>query len=120
MSGSHCLTDTAVIVDCDAAKLVDTLDFQVGRAVAAEFDGVSTCLATDVDMSERDHSTVQDWYNSRTNQSRQERETSKIIALKSFNNWVKAVLINSYLKPGDCVFDICCGKGVKILGIDCH
>ena len=31
--------------------------------------------------------------------------------MRSFNNWVKSVLIRSYLGPSSTVLDLCCGKG---------
>ena len=42
------------------------------------------------------------------------RKASRIIFLRSFNNWVKASLINKYchfLGPHLSILDLCCGKG---------
>ena len=42
------------------------------------------------------------------------RKASRIIFLRSFNNWVKASLINKYCKmlgKGIAVLELCCGKG---------
>jgi len=50
-------------------------------------------------------------YNKRPEIGIDNREKSRIIRLKNYNNWVKAVLINEFARPGDHVFDMCCGKG---------
>eukprot|EP00850_Spirogloea_muscicola_P020402 SM000214S06796 [mRNA] locus=s214:112275:115008:- [translate_table: standard] len=50
------------------------------------------------------------FYNSRENQSHQQREASTIIHLKKLNNWVKSVLIQTYVRPGAAVLDLACGK----------
>ena len=42
------------------------------------------------------------------------RKASRIIFLRSFNNWVKASMINKYcrkLGKGASVLELCCGKG---------
>ena len=31
--------------------------------------------------------------------------------MRGFNNWVKSVLIRTYLPPSATVLDLCCGKG---------
>jgi hypothetical protein len=41
----------------------------------------------------------------------EQRKQSKIIQLRSFNNWVKATLISEHCKPHSSVLDICGGKG---------
>eukprot|EP00761_Pharyngomonas_kirbyi_P002018 gb/GECH01002022.1/.p1 GENE.gb/GECH01002022.1/~~gb/GECH01002022.1/.p1 ORF type:complete len:355 (+),score=92.51 gb/GECH01002022.1/:1-1065(+) len=53
---------------------------------------------------------VADHYNDleRTYETRNE---SEIIGLRKFNNWVKSVLIQSYVTYGAHVLDLCCGKG---------
>jgi mRNA (guanine-N7-)-methyltransferase len=54
---------------------------------------------------------VQSHYDARPNMGHFEREHSPIIGLRRFNNWVKSVLIGSYVREGDIVLDICGGKG---------
>ncbi|OMJ29390.1 mRNA cap guanine-N7 methyltransferase [Smittium culicis] len=50
-------------------------------------------------------------YNSIPTVNLELRKQSAIIKLKSFNNWVKSVLIASYATRGDKILDIACGKG---------
>jgi len=54
---------------------------------------------------------IAEHYNKRPEIGIYGREKSRIIRLKNYNNWVKAVLINEFARPGDHVFDMCCGKG---------
>lgn len=49
-------------------------------------------------------------YNERKQVSRTERKQSPIIHLKGLNNWVKSVLYTLFVKPGDTLLDLCCGK----------
>lgn len=42
---------------------------------------------------------------------RQNRSESSILAVRNFNNWIKAVLISLYVKPGDAVLDLGSGRG---------
>lgn len=50
-------------------------------------------------------------YNSRPNVSVEQRKQSPIYRLRAFNNWVKSVLFNQYVKKKDQVTDIAAGKG---------
>lgn len=42
---------------------------------------------------------------------RQERSESSILAIRNFNNWIKAVMISKYVKQGDAVLDLGSGRG---------
>jgi mRNA (guanine-N7-)-methyltransferase len=57
---------------------------------------------------------IQTNYSERKNQSILERNSSPIISIKKFNNWVKGVLISKYTKKGFRVLDVCSGKGGDI------
>ncbi|XP_024515157.1 mRNA cap guanine-N7 methyltransferase 1 isoform X1 [Selaginella moellendorffii] len=61
---------------------------------------------------------VADFYSGRSNQSREERESSPIIHLKKLNNWIKSVLIHLYVHKGDSVLDLACGKGGDLIKYD--
>lgn len=54
---------------------------------------------------------VRQHYNQRPDQGVQRRQESPIIKLRSFNNWVKFVLISRFSRRGCTVLDIGCGKG---------
>jgi mRNA (guanine-N7-)-methyltransferase len=58
-----------------------------------------------------DNATVTEHYNERRDEGKRGRLDSRIIRMRSFNNWVKSVLINLHTRPGARVLDLCCGKG---------
>ncbi|KAJ9109690.1 hypothetical protein QFC19_001920 [Naganishia cerealis] len=68
---------------------------------------------------------VAEHYNKRGNQGRDNRKDSAIIGLRSCNNWIKAVMIQTYVRrrpdrqwisrdPNGRVLDLGCGKGGDI------
>ncbi|KAI9104674.1 guanine-N(7)-methyltransferase [Phlyctochytrium arcticum] len=58
-------------------------------------------------------------YNARPQVSRSVRQSSPILHLKNFNNWVKSLLIHKFSRepfsPPHTVLDLCCGKGGDLL-----
>jgi mRNA (guanine-N7-)-methyltransferase len=62
-------------------------------------------------VASRDNAAVGEHYNERRDEGRRGRQDSRIIRLRSFNNWLKSVLINLHTQPGYRVLDLCCGKG---------
>jgi mRNA (guanine-N7-)-methyltransferase len=58
-----------------------------------------------------DNAAVAHHYNERRDEGKRGRMDSRIIRMRSFNNWVKSVLINLHTRPGARVLDLCCGKG---------
>lgn len=65
--------------------------------------------------ADNDRSIVRNHYNQRPDQGIYRRHESPIIKLRTFNNWVKAVLINKFTRRGNVVLDIGCGKGGDLL-----
>lgn len=64
---------------------------------------------------QQDRYLVRSHYNQRPDQGQQTRQQSPIIKLRSFNNWIKSMLIHQYARPGDIVLDLGCGKGGDLL-----
>jgi mRNA (guanine-N7-)-methyltransferase len=60
-----------------------------------------------------DKDTVRQFYNTKPKIDLHTRGESRIYQLRQFNNFIKSVLIGRYCRQGDCVFDICCGKGIR-------
>jgi len=48
---------------------------------------------------------------SKVEQGLDKREESRILRMRKFNNFIKSVLINMYVKQGDTILDLASGKG---------
>ncbi|KRH94692.1 mRNA cap methyltransferase [Pseudoloma neurophilia] len=66
-------------------------------------------------MNDQRSMKVADHYNKIQSLTFGERKMSKIINLRNINNFIKAVLINLYVKQNDTVLDLGCGKGGDLL-----
>lgn len=66
-------------------------------------------------MESKIKSDVAKHYDNRAYGTKNERKFSKIIQLRTFQNYIKATLVNKYTKNGNVVLDLACGKGGDIL-----
>ncbi|CAI7993579.1 mRNA cap guanine-N7 methyltransferase [Geodia barretti] len=58
---------------------------------------------------------VAKFYNELARPDADNRDESPIFYMRNFNNWVKSVLIRTYIQPHITVMDLCCGKGGDLL-----
>lgn len=58
-----------------------------------------------------EHKQVAEHYNERPKETKRSRIQSPIFHLRSFNNWLKLVLLDLHTQPGCAALDLCCGKG---------
>ncbi|KAI9284149.1 guanine-N(7)-methyltransferase domain-containing protein [Umbelopsis sp. AD052] len=77
-------------------------DFEYVRKVARE--------QKESDAASQAHLVAQH-YNARPEVGVEKRQQSSIIRLRSFNNWVKSVLISRHVRQDATVLDMGCGKG---------
>ncbi|GAA6003206.1 hypothetical protein JCM10207_001799 [Rhodosporidiobolus poonsookiae] len=91
---------------------------QVGQRKRPNQDTGGALMTHKRPRANGDTRTVADHYNARPNTDRESRLDSPIIGLKSFNNWIKTVLIAKFgrheserEKPLIRVLDLGCGKG---------
>ena len=56
-------------------------------------------------------SRVEIHYDLKKEYTQHQRTESDTFHIKSYNNWVKALVFNQYTKRNDSILDLCCGKG---------
>lgn len=85
-----------------------------------------TVRPAEVPIGELERTTVATHYNKRREVGRDARESSPIIPLKRFNNWVKSALISMYAQvgwnagQGARILELGCGKGGDLRKWDRH
>ncbi|MCO5598803.1 hypothetical protein L7F22_052902 [Adiantum nelumboides] len=101
-------------IEASRSKIVDSITDQTKKRKR------NTTESSTTDKGEKENhatgngnanSLVAAHYNARQDAGRDARKQSPIIDLKTFNNWVKSVLIQQHGKKGGRVFDIGGGKG---------
>ncbi|PWN35914.1 mRNA capping enzyme, large subunit [Meira miltonrushii] len=101
-------------IEASKSKIVDTNKDQAKKRKRNTAEG-STAAEAEKDIHSTGNgkasSLVAAHYNARQDAGRDARKQSPIIDLKTFNNWVKSVLIQQYGQKGGRVFDIGGGKG---------
>lgn len=101
-------------IEASKSKIVDTTKDQAKKRKRNTAEG-STAANAEKDShltgNGKASALVAAHYNARQDAGRDARKQSPIIDLKTFNNWVKSVLIQQYGQKGGRVFDIGGGKG---------
>ncbi|XP_020287348.1 mRNA cap guanine-N7 methyltransferase isoform X2 [Pseudomyrmex gracilis] len=106
-------------------------DKDVTSATPSISSDVATCenddtnsVSPDVSKASANTALVAEHYNTLKEKGISQRNQSRIVYMRNFNNWVKSMLINKYLgkikqsirhKTTLKVLDMCCGKGGDLL-----